>query len=320
MTALQTALREERDAGWPNGIPVICIEELHNQTKDMLDVKDPDIRRFIDFAMYVSGAQLAHIVFLTSIPVAMKLDKTARFRHKREVLFMDYLSRPRIKEVLAESEISIMDQHKLSRVIGGNLDDLERVLLAMKRGTSCGVAMRHRVEEGIQRIEGILSHQMTLIANATGYQKTEEAMRLVRFWRMLEAVQGSRYVRRKDLEANVFGAYSNEIRQFLEHGILTYAMRVHAGDSSPVEVTSPDSDVALGLSEGLSVSEFDLANSPETPFIARHYTQDGSIDPRWEGSAGVIRTHQDKFAVATTWPTEWIAAGTPRMHVAFDKV
>ena len=41
----------------------------------MLDVKDAHVRRFLDWAMYVSGAHLAHIVFLTSIPVAMRLDK-----------------------------------------------------------------------------------------------------------------------------------------------------------------------------------------------------------------------------------------------------
>jgi len=70
--ATTEALREERDAGWPHGVPVLCIEELHNQTKDMLDVKDPSIRRFLDWALYVSGAQLAHVVFLTSIPVALR--------------------------------------------------------------------------------------------------------------------------------------------------------------------------------------------------------------------------------------------------------
>jgi len=50
---------------------------------------------------------------------------------------MDYLSRPRMREILAESDISELDQHYLSRVIGGNMDDIERVLAAMKRGTSC---------------------------------------------------------------------------------------------------------------------------------------------------------------------------------------
>ena len=73
--ALSQALREERDANWPKGYPVICIEELHNQGRDMLDVKDAHVRRFLDWAMYVSASNLAHIVFLTSIPVAMRLDK-----------------------------------------------------------------------------------------------------------------------------------------------------------------------------------------------------------------------------------------------------
>jgi len=28
----------------------------------------------------------------------------------------------------------------------------------------------------------------------------------------------------------------------------------------------------------------------------------------------------DKFAVATTWPSAWVSAGSPRLHVAFGKV
>ena len=46
---------------------------------------------------------------------------------------------------------------------------------------------------------------MEQIASATGEAKAEEASKLVRFWRMLQTVHHGRYIKRKDLDGEVFG-------------------------------------------------------------------------------------------------------------------
>jgi len=120
----------------------------------------------------------------------------------------------------------------------------------------------------------------------------------------------------KDLEGEVFGAYSNEIKQFLEQGMLTYAMRVHAPRATEEGSMQATSQEEAGSNEADSfdgLKEIDMSSSTQAPYIS-HGEPVLMIDPM------IHPTHQDKFAVATTWPNEWITAGSPRLHVAFEKV
>ena len=280
--ALQEALRRERDRGWLNGVPVICVEELHDQGRDMLDVKDMHVRRFLDWSMFITGAQLAHVVFLTSVPVGKRLDKSLRFRHDREVLYIDYLGdeHPAIQEVLGQHSLSEQQCKHVCDNVGGNMGDISRVLAAVKQGTSCEEAVRHRVDDAVQQLEHIMAwHIQEIVGAATPALRTSHAARLVRFWRLLEVVHSAKYILKKEVEATVLYAFSNELDNYIKHGVMAHAVLNH---EAAARLMRPQDEILLERSPG--------------------------------------HPSEAAFAITTTWPNVFISAGSPRMHVAFGRV
>merc|ERR1719517_236112 len=90
--AIQLALSRERAIqlapnGRSRGIPIICIEELHLRGRDMLDVKNPLVGKFLDWCSSLTRQQLAHVVFVTSIPAALKLENESGLQNARDLIF-----------------------------------------------------------------------------------------------------------------------------------------------------------------------------------------------------------------------------------------
>ena len=69
--------------------------------------------------------------------------------------------------------INESDQGDLTRGLGGNMDDIERALAAMRRGTPCEAAVQHRIEDAVQVVERMLAWHTEQIASSTGHAKLE---------------------------------------------------------------------------------------------------------------------------------------------------
>ena len=99
--------------------------------------------------------------------------------------------------------INESDQGDLTRGLGGNMDDIERALAAMRRGTPCEAAVQHRIEDAVQVVERMLAWHTEQIASSTGHAKLEAAGGMVRVWQMMKSLHRSRYIQRHELEAEV---------------------------------------------------------------------------------------------------------------------
>jgi hypothetical protein len=82
LTNLIAALRQEKEKGYPNGIPVIWINgieavEINNEENEKdKDQFETGLSKFLNFAIYASDNKLAHIVLTTTFDFSEKfLDK-----------------------------------------------------------------------------------------------------------------------------------------------------------------------------------------------------------------------------------------------------
>jgi hypothetical protein len=78
------------------------------------------------------------------------------------------------------------------------------------------------------------------IATSSGRAKVEAAGGMVRVWRMMESLRRSHYIKRHELEAEVFGAYSSELRGYLEHNVIRFAIRPYLWqvEAGPIKLGS----------------------------------------------------------------------------------
>lgn len=227
--AIQVALSAERDSGWRRGVPIICIEEVHVRGRDMIDTKSPLVARFLEWCSHLAQNQLAHIVFVTSIRAAMKLEEVAGLQYVRDLMFVDFPNEKRVRQVLENAETKLTDAEKdlVFEKFGGDMKVLVKVIYAIKRGTPMSLAVEDRIIEAVQLVEQQIMWLVSQILDASNDQKLrfDSAVRFSRFWRLMQMFDHKPKIRRNELMECIFGIHSRELRGYVAHGILTYTLR-----------------------------------------------------------------------------------------------
>lgn len=124
----------------PPPLPVLVLDELHEQQMPLSagggGGTDADgLRALMRWAIFITGAQLAHVVFITRPDVASKLDDAEpSFRAVRRHLSIGFLAEEKVRDFLTSKEggnLETNEAAELASTIGGQLKDLRAITHAI---------------------------------------------------------------------------------------------------------------------------------------------------------------------------------------------
>eukprot|EP01117_Protostelium_nocturnum_P008193 TRINITY_DN2922_c0_g1_i1.p1 TRINITY_DN2922_c0_g1~~TRINITY_DN2922_c0_g1_i1.p1 ORF type:complete len:652 (+),score=205.34 TRINITY_DN2922_c0_g1_i1:155-2110(+) len=243
LAAIAEALRAEFEKGWPNGVPVICLDDIHRLgTCNDLDldkggkVSDvPHFLKFMDWCIHISDNKLAHVVFVTSYSFAhLDLDTHAAFRRRRSMICIDYADDEDIRlflnevakhyETIQRKTLPPEAIDNIVECVGGNLEDLDRVVTGLTRGDAYFNILRSMLTDSIVQIE---DHLEGILESAS---KSESEIvkhklfdKFVRFWNLMEILHKDRYVNKRSLVVDVFHhQHTEELENLLQAQLITY--------------------------------------------------------------------------------------------------
>eukprot|EP01122_Echinamoeba_exundans_P017922 TRINITY_DN9870_c0_g1_i1.p1 TRINITY_DN9870_c0_g1~~TRINITY_DN9870_c0_g1_i1.p1 ORF type:complete len:763 (+),score=165.98 TRINITY_DN9870_c0_g1_i1:125-2413(+) len=274
-------LRREKSEGWKNGIPVICLDDFHLAASASVGNApvnaDPYLVKFLDWCLHIADAKLAHVVIIPSWAFAESfLENYAPLRSKRLQLFIDYPRKEHVRHycrqvlqvifknrpTVTQEQIAQMSDW-IFNCVGGNLEDLDQVFSALKRGEHYGSVLRRMITDSVshveERLEQIMQQADNLPPNMT---KEDVYRRYMRFWKMMELLRDNDHVNRRDLIRVVFKEHTKELAEYVMSGIATYVNQKPA-DEPPIAAEEP-AEILQTDANGRNVVTF-LNNSPWQP-------------------------------------------------------
>lgn len=137
--------------------------------------------------------------------------------------------------------------------VGGNLEDLDQVFSALKRGENYGSVLRRMITDSVSQVEDRLEQIMQQAdALPPGVTLEDVYKRYMRFWKMMELLRNNDYVNRRDLIRVVFKEHTKELAEYVTIGIATY-LNQKPVDEPPMPPEEPAADVNAPSEGGLSV-------------------------------------------------------------------
>lgn len=194
----------------------------------MIDAESPLVGRFLEWCSHLSQNQLAHVIFVTSIKAAMRMEKVAGLKEIRDLMYVDFPNEKRVHEALSHAGTDLTDaeQELVIDKLGGSMTDMVKVIYAVKRGTPVGLAVEDRIVEATQSVEKEVMWLSSAIIDAVADPKLcyDTAARICRFFRLMQLFKQKPKIRRSELLEAIFGIHSKELRGYVEHGLLTYTL------------------------------------------------------------------------------------------------
>jgi len=202
---------------------------MHVRGREMIDTENMLIGRFLEWCCHLSLNQLSHVVFVTSIRAAMKLEQVAGLQSVRDIMFVDFPNEKRVKQVLANTGtlLTESEQDLIFDKLGGDMKSIVKLIYAIERATPVSVAIEDRIVEAVQIVEQHVTRlSAAVVSAAESKQRLDAAHRLCRFWKLMEALSRKPKVRRSVLLDSVFGVqHSSELQDYVAHGFITFTLR-----------------------------------------------------------------------------------------------
>jgi len=213
--------------------PVLFIDELH----DTVDQAGELFEKLLRYGLFLSEAQLAHVVIVARPHAASSLDEgSSTFRAVRRRLIVgfphdddvvDYLQTP------AGGGLPATDAQRVARALGGQLKDVRAVADAARRGGDGETpAWERTLAALLADSEEAVVRQWEALADAGNATELPRGQRValykraLRFWAMAETLSARRDMPRRELAASVFaptgGAAAAEIEENIALGLLAY--------------------------------------------------------------------------------------------------
>ncbi|PRP88102.1 hypothetical protein PROFUN_04193 [Planoprotostelium fungivorum] len=261
LNVIAESLRQEFERGWPSGVPVICLDDIHRLgTCNDLDlgkggkVSDvPHFLKFMDWCIHISDSKLAHVVFVTSYSFAhLDLDTHAAFRRRRSMICIDYAENEDVKRFFTEMSSNFEAFQKplpseavdnIVGCIGGNLEDLDRVVTGLTRGDAYFNILRSMLTDSIVQIEDHLESILETASKTTNdAEKYQLFEKFIRFWNLMEILHKDRYVNKRWIVVNIFHhQHTEELENLLQAQLISF---VNERFADPIS-KKPDSIFSL---------------------------------------------------------------------------
>eukprot|EP01125_Pyxidicula_operculata_P011959 TRINITY_DN3919_c0_g1_i1.p1 TRINITY_DN3919_c0_g1~~TRINITY_DN3919_c0_g1_i1.p1 ORF type:complete len:479 (-),score=51.06 TRINITY_DN3919_c0_g1_i1:75-1511(-) len=261
LSVFNSVLQREKDLNWPNGVPLICVDDIQKlvlcsgSAADVqhglkaLEQTDPYVAKFIDWCTHLIESKLAHVVFITTASHLLELEVIASFRHKRALVWINHPTPEGIKGFLKEHfelmvpkinpntnqtvastpSISKPTDEQIDwivRCIGGHMDDLDQVTSALLRGETFHILLRRMIAESINFVEGILESILKSASITTNpLDRIKILEKYSRLWRLMENLRDHPYVNRRDLINVIFKDNVAELDQYVEYDLVSYLSR-----------------------------------------------------------------------------------------------
>eukprot|EP01114_Cavostelium_apophysatum_P022850 TRINITY_DN8410_c0_g1_i1.p1 TRINITY_DN8410_c0_g1~~TRINITY_DN8410_c0_g1_i1.p1 ORF type:complete len:609 (+),score=142.17 TRINITY_DN8410_c0_g1_i1:91-1917(+) len=238
LAIIAEVLNDEKERGWPNGVPVIVLDDLHRlgtcndmELRNSKISDDKNFLKFLDWIIHISDRKLAHVVFLTSYTFAhLDLDSHTGFRHRRSLMSLYFSDTEAVKAYLqrvANSEtiktpLSPEAMDTIVRCIGGQVDDIDRVVNALRRGDSYINILRTMLTDSIALVEDHLGRILEEASKATDEPTRMRVFeKYLRFWTMMELLHQEETVNRRLMIVNVFYQNTDELESLLASHMIT---------------------------------------------------------------------------------------------------
>lgn len=106
----------------PRPLPVLCIDEVHNVSSGAMKEsgKQAALARLLRWALFLTDAQLAHVVFVARTSAALELDDlVASFRARRQRVLVDFAPAGAVSAYLHDEHgLSSDHAHHVATTIG----------------------------------------------------------------------------------------------------------------------------------------------------------------------------------------------------------
>lgn len=263
----EQVLSDQKRMGWPDGIPVICINDFHFlgssndlnlRSKNIYE--DKQILKFMDWCLFLTDNKLCHVVFVTSFSFChLELDTHSAFRSRREVLKFGYASVSTVrhhfkkvnqlltqhfKEPLTESEIK-----RLATFVGGQVKDLDTVITGLLRGYTPSQVIDYMISDSLQIVSDSLESCLRPVISADGeeqaLEKDDAFEKYLRLWRMIELIAQNAIVSRSDLLRIVFQENVSELEAYESSGLVAYVHKKPISMSLSAEMDAEDTVSSL---------------------------------------------------------------------------
>jgi hypothetical protein len=290
LSLLRRVLHEEKAKGWPNGVPIICLDDYHRVFRSTGDVY---FSKFLDWCLHIEEAKLAHIVFVTSFSFAhLDLDAHPNLRSKRVILYVDYPSNQHVKEYFSKISSSFNEPLTPSQIewivkcIGGSMEDLDRVITALSRGDSYANILRRMVTDSINFVEDQLEKILQQASDINDEAKKEQVYgKYLRFWSMMEALRDKESVNRRDMIRLIFKEHAKELEDYIAAEIICYRNQKKEyikSTSQPTTTTTstPQSTSLPSVNVSSTTQQQTLASEQKKVGESNRQTTDSDIKPK----------------------------------------
>ena len=241
----------------PLGVPypVICVDQMHDipvspssgslQGRQSVENKEDQaataravsFHKFVEWAVYVTDAKLAHVIFVTRPGLISAMDKNLSLRFRREQVYLALMSesmanayfRYQVNSELTRLGLPKFSDGVITRIVdtlGGNLKDIEQFLSAVLRGRPYKSVLRSMVRDSSFSLEMEMDDLLVSASSeAPGSLEQKEAYkRFLRFWDLLEymGTSSGAHVPRRELISAVFLSAAHELEEYVTRGVLAH--------------------------------------------------------------------------------------------------
>lgn len=316
LALLSDAFQEQKERGWPLGVPVICLDDIFSIFGDSSFEKDVYFRKFTEWCTHVYDCKLAHVIFVSSHPMSeWELNGIAALKQRRTLVWINFPSAAGVQKYLNQE----FDLHKqtdgkpiatplqiewIYNCLGGHMEDLDQAITALVRGEAFTTVLQKMITESINFVEGYLE---AIIKEAAATQQPEAKaavqMKYMRFWKMLELLRDRQYVNRRDIANIIFKDHVAELDMYARLELICYLTRG----------TRPD--LGEAKFEKVDLEGAHIETKIENPPVIQE-GKEGEDDEKKK-----VETERERYLLLGEGLGGWIvSAASPRLRMAFDNV
>uniref|UniRef100_A0A7S2RIP1 ATPase domain-containing protein n=1 Tax=Mucochytrium quahogii TaxID=96639 RepID=A0A7S2RIP1_9STRA len=237
---LEHAFKQLKEESGQN--PCIFIDELHSLRGNAL--KSNDFVRFLQWAMHITDAGLANVIFVGDESTLYQLDQEHQALRQRRAHFpIDY---PIVKPDLIKVALRQVDDGKifdgaaeaklLCESFGGQLRDMEKAIGFADNGQALQSTVSRMITETSHFVQnGCLEPILEGLTDTSDVRSLQEIYkRYMRCWKMicLFSESDEQKILHDRLVYEVFEEYGHEIDEYVEKGILRYCWPLLGSDKA----------------------------------------------------------------------------------------
>jgi len=165
-------------------------------------------------------------------------------------LFIDYPRKEQIRGYLNEVISQIYKNNEtitaetrkqmvtwIVNCIGGQLEDLDQVLTAMKRGDQFGSVLRRMITDSVSMVEEKLEAILQQADSVDSRLSKEDIFnKYLRLWKLIETLRDNDFINRRELVRLVFNEHIRELTEHVRAGLATYVNQKPIENDPPVAI------------------------------------------------------------------------------------